>query len=74
MVGTDIRKHANFDQLERRALPNGNTEYRYTRRMGRGTTNPCTSIYEVDPKTYIVVRTEFAGAPNDCVVPIGFPP
>lgn len=67
MVGKDIRNHSRFDRMEQRTLPNGNAEYRFTGQIGRQT-QPCTDIYEVDPKTYIVLRADFAGTPADCVI------
>jgi hypothetical protein len=69
MVDRDIRNHVAFDRMERRTLANGNTEYRLTERLGRRT-KPCTDIYEVDPKSYIVLRADWEGTPADCIIPL----
>jgi len=67
-VGRDIRTHPRFSAFQRTDLPNGNSEYRLSRRILAGT-QPCTDIYEVDPKTYQVLRADFEGSPQDCVIP-----
>lgn len=72
MVGKDIRRHVDFNRMDQQKLPNGNTEYRLTQPASRRT-KPCTNIYEVDPKTYIIQRADFVGAPADCIIPIGWP-
>ena len=43
-------------------LPNGNIEYRYAGNLGR-----CIRIYEVNPKTDIIVQASFEGNKKDCV-------
>jgi dihydroorotate dehydrogenase len=72
MVGPDIRSHVYFDRMEQSTLPNGSIEYRVTTQIVRRG-NPRTRIFEVDPRTYIIQRADFAGAPNDCVIDIGWP-
>jgi hypothetical protein len=47
-------------------LPNGNVEKKYKWTMGKYS---CIDIYEIDPKSEIVVRTGFEGADEDCVSP-----
>jgi hypothetical protein len=66
-VGTDIRSHSKFPAYQRTDLPNGNSEYRFSRRILSGR-QPCTNIYEVDPKTYQVLKADFAGSPQDCAI------
>ena len=69
VVGRDFRTLAEFRRFEPHALPNGNIEYRWTRQMLRRS-KPCTDIFEVDPRTYIILRADFIGGPDDCVIPI----
>lgn len=71
MVGRDIRNLVAFDRMGRRTLANGNAEYRIAEQLGRRSKHkPCTSIYEVDPKSYIVLRADWEGAPADCIIPL----
>ena len=66
-VGTDIRGRRDFTQYVATVLPNGHIEYRYTQRYppGRGL---CTTIYEVDPSTYRILRADYLGTSDDCVI------
>jgi hypothetical protein len=66
-VGGDIRNRNDYPRYERVNLANGNVEYRLTRRYppGKGL---CTTIYEVDPKTFKILRADFLGSPDDCVL------
>jgi hypothetical protein len=66
-VGRDIRNFQDFDKYRSHALANGNVQYQYTRRIPPGR-HPCTTIYDVDPQTYKIVRADFKGSRDDCVI------
>ena len=66
--GHDIRKDLQFEKYKQTPLPNGNIEFRLTRRFPPGK-NPCSLIYEVDAATYKIVRGRYEGADSDCVLP-----
>jgi hypothetical protein len=67
-VGRDIRNHVEFAQYQRKILANGNYEFRMTRPYGRRR-GPCTTIYEVDPISYKILRSDFIGSKEDCIIP-----
>jgi len=46
-----------------KTLPNGNLEKKY--RNDRGT---CIDIYEIDPKTNVIIGVGFEGKNEDCVI------
>jgi len=50
------------DVIDVTSLPNGNIAYRY--RYVRS----CRYIYEVDPKTNIIVAARWEGSEKDCVI------
>jgi hypothetical protein len=57
--------------ISSRALPNGNIEKRYKRHKrtwGFGEKGTCIQIYEIDPKTDIIVDAGFEGKKTDCVI------
>jgi hypothetical protein len=66
--GKDIRRDPEFSAYRRAVLSNGNYEYRLTRPYGQGK-GPCTTIYEVDPNNYKIVRSDFSGSKDDCIIP-----
>src|SRR5438046_1758934 len=49
--------------LSTRVLGSGNIEYRY-RYLG-----DCVQIYEVDPKTRIILRADAEGSATSCILP-----
>lgn len=54
------------------ALPNGNVEKRYKPPPLGSDRRVCIHIYEIDPKTDVIIRAEGEGAQNtdtDCVAP-----
>lgn len=69
-VGRDIRRHVEFERYQRTMLPNGNFEYRLTRRYGRWAKAACTTIFEVDPDTFKVLHAGFSGSKGDCAIPL----
>ncbi len=53
--------------ISSKTLPNGNLEKKYKRTWGfRKRT--CIDIYEIDPKTDIIVGVGFEGKKEDCVI------
>jgi hypothetical protein len=48
--------------LSTMTLANGHLEYRYRQ------ANDCVEIYEVDPKTRLIVRTDFEGSDKSCII------
>jgi hypothetical protein len=48
-------------------IANGNDEYRFERNM-HGRRPSCIEIFEVNPKTGIVVRSSFEGDEKGCVI------
>ena len=67
-AGYDIRKFRDFENFVQTPLPNGNIEFRLTRRFFPAK-NPCSLIYEVDAATYKIVRARYEGADSDCILP-----
>lgn len=69
---TWLRTHHQFPAEETlinsRELPNGNVEKKYKNTWGFGRKRTCISIYEIDPKTEIIVRVGFEGTEEDCVI------
>lgn len=66
------------DLINSRVLPNGNIEktYRSTWRFGwdRSVERICIQIFEIDPKTDVILSADFRGERNteeDCVSPPG---
>lgn len=51
-----------------KTLPNGNLERRYKITWGFGKKRTCIDIYEIDPKTDIIVGVGFEGKETDCVI------
>jgi hypothetical protein len=49
-------------------LPNGNDQYRYELNGPNVRRPSCIVIYEVNPKTEIVVRSSFEGDEKGCVI------
>lgn len=65
MVGYNIdtfRSRTRKTLLSESALANGNVEYRFLYRQD------CTEIYEVDPKTRLIVRADFEGSERSCTI------
>jgi len=64
----DLRPHQfppDKDLISTRELPNGNVEKKYLE--GFGLQRPCIHVYEIDPKTDVIVRADFEGRDEDCV-------
>src|SRR4051812_47843818 len=68
MVGQDIRRDLDYDKFQQSTLPGGNIEFRWVRIFPPGE-KPCTLIYEVNPRSYIIVRATYDGSERDCVLP-----
>jgi len=51
-----------------RILSNGNLEKRYKIFWGFDKKRMCIDIYEIDPKTDIIVGVDFEGKKKDCVI------
>jgi hypothetical protein len=65
---TDLRPYmypSDKDLISSTELPNGNIENRYME--GLGSKRPCIHVYEIDPKTQIIVRADYEGRDEDCV-------
>ena len=71
-IGRDINSVQAYSEEDLRVsvLPNGNSEYRYTIQYKYGRHGPCTKIFEVDSKTHKIIRADFEGSENDCIIPI----
>lgn len=67
-VGRDVWRHGHIDRAIVTKLQNGNLEYRIGRIMGRGLA-PCTDVFEVDPVTRKVLKADFIGSEQSCVIP-----
>lgn len=67
-----LRAHHQFPSEETlissKELPNGNIEKKYKSTLGFVKKRTCISIYEIDPKTDIIVRADFEGTEEDCVM------
>ena len=68
MIGRDIRNNLDYEKFARHQLPNGSIEFRISKIMVRGG-DPCTLIYEVDPRSYLVLHSSYVGSDKDCVIP-----
>ena len=53
--------------ISSRILPNGNMEKKYKTLRGWRHNRVCIQIYEIDPKTDIIVDVGFEGSEADCV-------
>jgi hypothetical protein len=67
--GKDIRNHLDFRRFDRTVLANGHYEYRFVRQILIKKKGLCTSIFEVDPVTFMVLRTDYAGSTEACAIP-----
>lgn len=56
------------DLISNSILPNGNMEKRYKLTWGFKKNRTCIHIYEIDPKTDIIVGVGFEGKKEDCVI------
>lgn len=54
--------------ISTKILPNGNIEKRYKVTWGFSGQRTCIDIYEIDPKTDIIVGASFEGKETDCVI------
>ncbi len=56
------------DLISSQTLSNGNIERKYRVVWGLNKNRICTRIYEIDPKTDIIVNVGFEGKNEDCVI------
>ncbi len=56
------------DLISSQTLSNGNIEKKYRQVWGFKKNRICISIYEIDPKTDIIVGVGFEGKKEDCVI------
>ncbi len=67
-----LRDHYQFPSektlISSKELPNGNVVKKYKSTWGFGRKRTCISIYEIDPKTDIIVHAGFEGTEEDCVI------
>jgi hypothetical protein len=54
------------DLISSEELPNGNVVKKYKSTLGFVRKRTCVSIYEIDPKTELVVGVGFEGTEKDC--------
>lgn len=54
--------------ISSKELPNGNVEKKYKLVWGFGKQRTCIHIYEIDPKTNIIVNASFEGSETDCAI------